>query len=147
MSPLPVRVARALGAERVIAVDVVFDPNESRLSSTIDRLFQTALVMTRTLANQEAREADVHVAPTLPPEAEVTLENHRALIAAGERAALAALPSIKALIASDRMGPVNVSSGKGGKANGTGEHGVTRREDRLLIRGPPTRSDPHLRTR
>ncbi len=108
VSPLPVRVARALGAERVIAIDVVFDPNESRLSSTIDRLFQTTLIMTRTLANQEGREADVLIAPTLPPEAQVTLANHRALIAAGERAALAALPRINALLTSDRATPLKV---------------------------------------
>lgn len=114
VSPLPVRVARALGAERVIAVDVVFDPNESRLSSTIDRLFQTALVMTRTLANQEAREADVLVAPTLPSQEEVTLDNRQALIAAGEKATLAALPRIKALIESERIGPTHVAARPGG---------------------------------
>jgi NTE family protein len=98
VSPLPVRVARALGAERVIAVNVIFDPRESRLASVVDRLFQTALVMTRTLALAEAGEADVLIDPTLPPEAEVTLANREALIAAGERAALAALPRIRALL-------------------------------------------------
>ena len=113
VSPLPVRVARALGAERVIAIDVVFDPNESRLSSTIDRLFQTTLVMTRALANQEGREADVLIAPTLPPQAEVTLANHRALIAAGERAAMVALPRIHALLASERVVPLKVFAGRG----------------------------------
>ena len=52
--------------------------------------------------------------PTLPPEAEVTLDNHRALIAAGERAALAALPHIKTLIASERIGPTTVAAVQGG---------------------------------
>ena len=101
VSPLPVRVAHALGAERVIAVNVVFDPSESRLKTTIDRLFQTALVMTRTLAAEEARHADLVIEPQLPPEAEVTLANRDALIAAGERAARAALPQLRALLQSD----------------------------------------------
>ncbi len=99
VSPLPVRAARALGAQRIIAVNVTFDPRESKLTSIIDRLFQTTLVMTRTLALAEGREADVLIEPMLPPEAEVTLANRDALIAAGERAATAALPRIRALLA------------------------------------------------
>jgi NTE family protein len=108
VSPLPVRVARALGAQRVIAVNVTFDPHESKLSGTIDRLFQTMLVLVRTLATQEAREADLLIEPKLPPEAEVTLENRDALIAAGERAALAALPRIRALLATDPIRPARL---------------------------------------
>ncbi len=98
LSPLPVRVARALGAELVIAVDVTFDPRESRLESTVDRLFQTALVMIKAQARREAREADVLIEPVLPPEAEVTLANRDALIAAGARAGHAALPRIRAML-------------------------------------------------
>lgn len=98
VSPLPVRVARALGAEHVIAVDVTFDPRESRLDSAVDRLFQTTLVMIKAQARREAREADVLIEPALPPEAEITLANRDALIAAGERAAQAALPRIRAML-------------------------------------------------
>ena len=105
VSPLPVRIARVLGAQRVIAVNVTFDPSESRLARVVDRLFQITLVMTRTLALAEAREADVLIEPVLPPEAEVTLANRDALIAAGERATVAALPKIRALL--DR--PIGVS--------------------------------------
>jgi NTE family protein len=98
VSPMPVRAARALGAAKIIAVNVTFDPKETRLDSFLGRLFQTTLVMTRTLALAEAREADLVIDPVLPPETEVTLANRDALIAAGERAALAALPKIHALL-------------------------------------------------
>lgn len=98
VSPLPVRVARALGAEHVIAVDVTFDPRESRLESTVDRLFQTALVMIKAQARREAREADVLIEPVLPPEAEITLANRDALIAAGDHAGRAALLRIRTML-------------------------------------------------
>jgi NTE family protein len=98
-SPVPVRVARALGAERVIAVDVTFPPGDSRLDSMIDRLFQMGLVMLRTLATQEAREADVLIEPVFPPVSEISLDNRAALTAVGERAALVALPQIRKLLA------------------------------------------------
>jgi NTE family protein len=99
-SPVPVRVARALGAERVIAVDVTFPPAESRIDGLVDRLFQAGLVMAKSLAMQEAREADLLIAPVLPPQEEIELGNRAALIAAGERATLDALPRIRALLAS-----------------------------------------------
>jgi NTE family protein len=96
---MPVRVARALGAERVIAVDVTFRLSEARLNGLVDRLFQTGLVLVRTLAAQEASEADVPIEPQLPPQEEVHIDNRLALVAAGERAALAALPHIERLLA------------------------------------------------
>lgn len=98
-SPVPVRVARALGAERVIAIDVTFPPSESKLDGLVDRLYQMGLVMVRTLAAQEAREADLLIEPTFPPVSEINLANRAALIDAGERAALAALPQIHKLLA------------------------------------------------
>jgi hypothetical protein len=92
---MPVQVARALGAERVVAVDVTFRPSASRLGGMVDRLFQMGLVMARTPAAQEVREADV----LIEPQEEVQVDNRLALIAAGERAALAALPQIERLLA------------------------------------------------
>ena len=106
VAPMPVRVARALGAEQVIAVNVTFDPRESKLAGTLDRLFQTMLVLVRTLVTDEAREADIVIEPQLPPEAQVTLANRDALIAAGERAARAALPRIRELLAAEGTRPV-----------------------------------------
>jgi NTE family protein len=96
--PVPVRVARALRAQRVIAVDVTYPPGESKLDGLIDRVFQMGLVMVRTMAAQEAREADVLIEPVLPREAQVNLDNRAALISAGESAALAAMPQIRRLL-------------------------------------------------
>ena len=102
-APVPVRVARALGAERVVAVNVTFPPAESRLDGMVDRLFQIGLVMMHTMAAQEAREADVLIEPVLPQQDDIRLDNRAALMAAGERAALAALPRIRALLDQPRL--------------------------------------------
>ena len=104
-SPVPVRVARALGAERVIAVDVTFPPGEWKPDGMVDRLFQMGLVMLRTLAMQEAREADVLIEPVFPPPSQINLANRAALIEVGERAALAALPRIRRML-DEPMTPV-----------------------------------------
>ena len=99
-SPVPVRAARALGAQYVIAVNLTCPPEQSRLEGLVDRMFQVGLVMVRSLAIQEAREADIIIEPGFPPQDQIHLDNWQALVAAGERATLAALPRIRALLAS-----------------------------------------------
>jgi predicted acylesterase/phospholipase RssA len=76
-SPLPVRVARELGAQRVIAIDVIYPPVESRLDGMVDRLFQIGLVLTHSLATQEAQEADLVIRPSLPAELSVYMNNRQ----------------------------------------------------------------------
>lgn len=98
ISPVPVRVAYALGAERVVAVDVTFDPSERRFHSIFDAYWRTSLVMSRTLATVEASEADLVIEPNLPPERDISYANRAPMIEAGERALRAALPRIRALL-------------------------------------------------
>lgn len=98
-SPVPVRVARALGAQHVIAVDLTSPPEQSRLDGLVDRMFQVGLVMVRSLATHEACEADVLIEPGFPPQEQIYLDNRLTLIAAGETATLAALPRIRELLA------------------------------------------------
>ncbi len=97
-SPLPVRLARALGAERVVAVDVTYDPKDSGFSNIVGAFWRTSLVMRWALTVSEAVEADVLIAPRLPHESEVRVSNREALIDAGERAAAQALPAIRTLL-------------------------------------------------
>ena len=98
-SPVPVRAARALGAQHVIAVDLTSPPEQSRLEGLVDRMFQVGLVMVRSLAIQEAREADVLIEPGFPLQEPIQLDHRLALMAAGETATLAALPRIRELVA------------------------------------------------
>ena len=98
-SPVPVRVARALGAARVIAIDVTYPPSDSRLDGVVDHLFQIGLVMTHSLATQEAQEADVVIRPVFPPATEVNMRNRMALMAVGDAAVRQALPEIREMLA------------------------------------------------
>ena len=98
-SPVPVRVARALGAERVIAVDVTYPPSESKLDGIVDRLFQISLVMAHSLASQETQEADLVIRPAFPAATDFNMHNRVALMAAGDAAVRKALPEIRTLLA------------------------------------------------
>lgn len=93
-SPLPVRVARALGATRVIAVDTLCDPRQVHRPGLLDLLLGPARLMMRALAAQEAAEADTLIRPDLGA-VEVSAPRHRqAAIAAGEHAAGRALRTL-----------------------------------------------------
>ena len=98
-SPLPVEIARKLGARIVIAVDVIYPPTDSPPpGSALDVLFQTFLVQTFRLKEHEIGQADLVIAPEMHTIAQYGFKDREQLIAAGEAAARAALPKIQALL-------------------------------------------------
>lgn len=101
-SPVPVKTARLLGAQRVIAVDVTFPPEQADLSDPYDALYQGFSILTRRLALDERRNADVMIDPRLPEHHEMSQGTIKALIDAGERATLEAMPAIRNLLAESR---------------------------------------------
>ena len=108
-SPLPVRIARALGAQRVVAVDVTFDPGERGFHSIVDSFWRATLVMRWALSTSEGAEADLLIEPILPPEREITIANRADLVAAGERAMRAALPRLRELLRNKSNRPASVT--------------------------------------
>lgn len=98
--PLPVRVARALGALQVIAVDVGFHPEVPAPSGRIGSVFHAGFLMARNLSAPDRALADLLIEPVLPPVPEVTLARRAALIDCGERAAMALAPTLHALLSS-----------------------------------------------
>ena len=100
VSPVPVRVARALGADIVIAVDVTRQPAAAkRLGDTASLVRQSIVVMEHALAKNELAGADIVIRPDLRNVPSTDFGLRAEAIEAGERAALAALPKIRALIA------------------------------------------------
>ncbi len=100
VSPVPVRVARALGADIVIAVDVTRQPAAAkRLGDTASLVTQSIVVMEHALAKNELAGADIVIRPDLRNVPSTDFDLRAEAIEAGERAALAALPKIRALIA------------------------------------------------
>ena len=98
-APVPVVAARRLGAHRVIAVDVSFPPEQADLSDPYDALYQGFSILTRKFALEERAGADLAIEPQLPEHHAMSAATLKALVQAGERAALEALPRLRALFA------------------------------------------------
>ena len=97
---VPVDAARRLGAARVVAVDVTFPPEQGDLNDPVDALYQGFSILTRKLALDERRRADVLIEPNLPVHRDMSPQTVKSLIDAGERAALDALPAMRKLFSS-----------------------------------------------
>ena len=97
-SPLPVALARALGAAVVIAVDVTYPPEDAFLYSAIGVLFQAYAISVHQLKNTEAAQADLVITPQMKrTSGQFTFADRAHLTAAGEVAARNALPQLRAL--------------------------------------------------
>jgi NTE family protein len=98
-SPVPVRVARALGADLVIAVDISAQPRLGRIGDTFEVLLQTFAIMGQTIGQHELADADVVIRPAIGHLGPADFEHRNQAIAEGEKAARAALPEIRRRIA------------------------------------------------
>ena len=98
VSPVPVDAARQLGADLVIAVDISSRAGGSTPTALAGIVNQSVTIMGQTLGRQELARADVVIRPQLDGIGPVSFEQRNAAILAGERAALAALPQIRARI-------------------------------------------------
>ncbi len=95
VSPVPVRFAREMGADLVIAVNISSQPNGQSAMSSLDVLMQTFTIMGQSLNFFELRAADVVIKPELPGMRSGDFTGRNLAILAGERAAMAAIPEIK----------------------------------------------------
>ena len=97
-SPIPVRAARALVGPNdvVVAVDISSKPQQGAVRGTFDILMQTFTIMGNQLGAQELREADVVIRPAIPQVGSADFKARHEAILEGEKAALAALPAIRA---------------------------------------------------
>jgi NTE family protein len=98
-SPVPVRSAREMGADVVIAVDISQLPDGGDTSNAMHMLLQTFSIMGRSINELELKEADVVLRPKLPGVAGTDFTVRQKNIQAGRDAALALLPMIKAKVA------------------------------------------------
>ncbi|MDP2785705.1 MAG: patatin-like phospholipase family protein [Sulfurimicrobium sp.] len=97
-SPVPVKAARSLGADIVIAVDISSKPKNARVSDSMDILLQTFSIMGQSISQYELALADVVIRPDTAGIGSTDFEQKHQAIMEGERAALAALPLIRKLI-------------------------------------------------
>ena len=99
VSPVPVDAARQLGADIVIAVDISARPDGSNPGNMVGIVGQSITIMGRKLAEQELTRADIVIRPKVGQIGPTDFDQKNVAILEGERAALAAIPAIRAKIA------------------------------------------------
>ena len=99
VSPVPVRYAKEMGAELVIAVDISSAPEGNPAGDSLQILLQTFAIMGKSINRHELREADVVVRPALAGIGSADFSSRKRAIEAGRVAMLAMLPALRAAIA------------------------------------------------
>lgn len=99
VSPVPVRVARRMGADVVIAVDISSRPDQADTSGLVGTMMQAFAIMGRRIGENELTEADVVIRPELPNARGTDFRSRNATVLAGEEAVARAANSIRSAIA------------------------------------------------
>ncbi len=99
VSPVPVDAARHLGADVVIAVDISSKARGKAPGDMLGTLNQSIAIMGQKLGQAELARADVIVRPKVLDLGPVDFGQRAAAIVEGEKAALAAMPQIRARVA------------------------------------------------
>lgn len=95
VSPVPVRYARQMGADLVIAVDISSPPEGNTTSDSLQILMQTFSIMGKSINMFELKNADVVVRPALAGVGSSDFGARRRSILAGRVAMLALLPQLQ----------------------------------------------------
>lgn len=98
VSPVPVKVARSLGADVVIAVDISSKPKYGKVRDTIDVLLQTFSIMGQSISGYELAGADVVIRPDTGAINGTDFQAKHLAILEGEKAAQEAVALIRARI-------------------------------------------------
>ena len=96
VSPVPVRFARRMGADVVVAVDISSPPEGNPSDGTLQILLQTFAIMGKSINQYELKDADVVVRPSQVGLKGADFSSRQRAIDAGRAAMLAALPALRA---------------------------------------------------
>lgn len=99
VSPVPVRAARAMGADFVIAVDISAKPAQGKTRSTFDVLMQTFTIMGQSISRFELADASVVIRPVTLEVSSTDFQTRHLAVLEGEKAAAAVVPEIKSRLA------------------------------------------------
>jgi NTE family protein len=99
VSPVPVKIARSLGVDLVIAVDISARPRSTAMDGLFDVLLQTVTIMTQSLSRYETPLADVVIRPAASAIGPTDFRDRNLAILEGERAAQAMIPEIRGKLA------------------------------------------------
>jgi NTE family protein len=105
VSPVPVRYARQMGAELVIAVDISSPPEGNPSSDPLQIVLQTFAIMGKSINSWELRDADIVVRPSLAGMGSGDFTGKRRAIDAGRAAMQALLPQLRAALEAKAHAP------------------------------------------
>ena len=95
VSPVPVRYAKQMGADFVIAVNISTEPSSQDSSGTLGILLQTTSIMGQSINQFELENAQVVIKPPLSNMKGTDFKARNAAILAGEEAAMRQMAEIK----------------------------------------------------
>jgi NTE family protein len=98
VSPVPVRYARQMGAELVIAVDISSPPETNPADDALEILLQTFTIMGKSIVNLELPQAEIVVRPALNGVGSADFSPRRKAIQAGRAAMQKVLPQLMVAI-------------------------------------------------
>ena len=92
VAPVPVRYAREMGADFVIAVNISADPDAQPSTTSLDVVLQTFAIMGQTINRLEMKDADIVITPSLGAMKGSDFSGRNLAILAGEQAAASIMP-------------------------------------------------------
>lgn len=95
VSPVPVSVARSLGADFIIAVDISSGPKNNKIEDRYDELMQTFDIVIQTINRYELPGADIVIHPDTSKIDQANLSGRHKAVLEGEKAANAQLAALK----------------------------------------------------
>jgi NTE family protein len=99
VAPVPVRYARQMGAELVLAVDISVVPEGNATGDVLKLMLQTFAIMGRSINQHELRDADIVLRPVLTGMSGADFTSRVRAILAGREAAKQQLPALQARLA------------------------------------------------
>ncbi|MEN3276426.1 MAG: hypothetical protein V7631_2216 [Massilia sp.] len=96
VAPVPVKFTREMGADFIIAVNISTQADTQATNSSLDVLMQTFSIMGQRINHFELKEADIVITPALGKMGSADFAGRNLAILAGEQAAAAVMPQIKA---------------------------------------------------
>ena len=105
VAPVPVKYTRDMGADFIIAVNISTQADSQATASSVDVLLQTFSIMGQRINSYELKEADVVITPALGKMGSADFAGRNLAILAGEQAAAAVMPQLKAKLKAKQQQP------------------------------------------
>jgi NTE family protein len=112
VAPVPVRFAKEMGAEFIIAVNISSATEAQATASSVDVLMQTFTIMGQRLNQLELKNADVVITPALGAMGSADFTGRNLAVLAGEQAAAGVMADLKARLRAKQSTPAPMTAAR-----------------------------------